>query len=163
MLALARARELRDAKKEGLVVARGPDALLSMGPEEALSLEVEGVHRFIIGSVKHVPVRLRIAVRETGANEATVHALATYASDEEAEQAAKYWNQVAAFYSKQLVLTLAGFGKTLRRMRFQPDETRVTVTFTLNADQIRFILSYAEGRLRGSGGATRPRQPREEW
>ena len=35
--------------------------------------------------------------------------------------------------------------------------------FGKNADQIRFILSYAEGRLRGSGGATRPRQQREEW
>jgi hypothetical protein len=163
VLALARTRELRDAKKEGLVVARGPDALLSMGPGEALSLEVEGVHRFIVGSVKHVPVRLRIAVRETGSNEATVHALATYASPSDAEEAAKYWNQVAAFYSKQLVLTLAGFGKTFRRMRFEAENTQVKVTFKLNADQIRFILSYAEGRLRGSGGATRPRQPRDEW
>ena len=70
--ALAQTRELRDAKREGLVVARGPDALLSMGPEEALSLEVEGVHRFVIGNVRHVPVRLRVAVSETGPNEATV-------------------------------------------------------------------------------------------
>jgi hypothetical protein len=163
VLALAQTRELRDAKKEGLVAARGPDALLSMGPEEALALEVEGVHRFVIGSVKNVPVRLRVAVRETGPNEATVSALATYASVAEAQQAAAYWKNVATFYSKQLILTLAGFGKTLRRMDFQTDEQRVSVTFKLNADQIRFVLSYAEGRLRGSGGATQPRQPRDEW
>ena len=163
VLALAKARELRDAQKEGLVAARGPDALLSMGPEEALALEVEGVHRFIIGSVKHVPVRLRVAVRETGPNEATVSALATYTSPEEAAAAAEYWKQVATFYSKQLILSLAGFGKTFRKMEFLPADERVSVTFTLNADQIRFILSYAEGRLRGSGGATRPRQPRDEW
>ena len=163
VLALARARELRDAQKEGLVIARGPDALLSMGPEEALSLEVEGVHRFVIGSVKHVPVRLRTAVRETGPNEATVSVLATYASPEDAKAGATYWKKVADFYSGQLVLTLAGFGKTLRRMEFEPDDERVKVTFKLNADQIRFILSYAEGRLRGSGGATSPRQPGEKW
>lgn len=163
VLAVAKARELRDAEKEGLVVARGPDALLSMGPEEALSLEVEGVHRFVIGNVKHVPVRLRIAVVETGPNEATVSALATYASPREAREASEYWQKVATFYSKQLVLTLAGFGKTLRRMELEPQGQRVTVTFKLNADQIRFILSYAEGRLRGSGGATRPREPRQEW
>jgi hypothetical protein len=48
-------------------------------------------------------------------------------------------------------------------MDLQTNEERVTATFTLSADQIRFILSYAEGRLRGSGGATRPRQPRQEW
>jgi hypothetical protein len=48
-------------------------------------------------------------------------------------------------------------------MDFQANEERVTVTFKLNPDQIRFILSYAEGRLRGSGGATQPRQPRQEW
>jgi hypothetical protein len=163
VLALAQTRELRDADREGLVAARGPDALLSMGPEEALALEVEGVHQFVIGSVKHVPVRLRLAVRESGPDEATVNLLATYSSAKEAEEAAVYWKKVATFYSQQLVLSLAGFGKTLRRMELQTDEERVRVAFKLNADQIRFILSYAEGRLRSSGGATRPRQPKQEW
>jgi hypothetical protein len=163
LLALMKARELRDAEEEGLVASRGPDALLSMGPGEALALEVEGVHRFVIGNVKHVPARLRVAVRETGPNEATVGVLATYATPTEASKAASYWKNVASFYSKQLIVSLAGFGKTLRRMDVQVDDNRVSVTFKLNADQIRFILSYAEGRLRGSGGATRPRQPRQEW
>ena len=150
VLAMAKARELLDAKKEGLVAARGPDALLSMGPEEAISLEVEGVHRFIVGSIKHVPVRLRLAVRETGADEATVRVLATYASKGEASDASIYWKKVAQFYSQQLIMTLSGFGKTLRRMELTPEEDRVQVSFTLSADQIRFILSYAEGRLRGA-------------
>lgn len=163
VLALARARELRDPEQEGLVVARGPDALLSMGPDEAISLEVEGVHRFVIGNVEHVPVRLRVAVRETGPNEATVSALATYASPADAAQASAYWKRVASFYSNQLIVSLAGFGKTLRKLELMVEDERVRVTFKLNADQIRFILSYAEGRLRGSGGATRPRQPGERW
>jgi hypothetical protein len=72
------------------------------------------------------------------------------------------------FYSQQLIMALAGFGKTLRRMEFTPEEQRVEISFKLNADQIRFILSYAEGRLRGaSAGAagsrrlspTEPSQP----
>ena len=155
VLALAQTRELRDAEREGLVVARGPDALLSMGPEEALSLEVEGVHNFVLGSVEHVPVRLRVAVSETGPNEATVRALATYRTAEEAEAAAEYWRRVAKFYSEQLIMSLAGFGKTLRRMDLEVDAERVSVGFKLNADQIRFILSYAEGRLQGAGGVTR--------
>jgi len=157
VLAMAQARELRDAKKEGLVAARGPDALLSMGPEEAISLEVEGVHRFVIGSIKHVPIRVRLAVRETGADEATVSVLATYESEELAKEASVYWKKVATFYSQQLIMSLAGFGKTLRRMNFAPDENRIRVSFKLNADQIRFILSYAEGRLRGSGDTARTR------
>ncbi|MFW2388879.1 MAG: hypothetical protein ACN4G0_11115 [Polyangiales bacterium] len=53
-------------------------------------------------------------------------------------------------------MSLAGFGKTLRRMDFTPSEERIRVSFELNADQIRFILSYAEGRLRGSGTTARP-------
>ncbi|MGB3051326.1 MAG: hypothetical protein WBB42_10035 [Polyangiales bacterium] len=157
VLAMAKARELRNTKKEGLLAARGPDALLSMGPDEAISLEVEGVHHFVIGSIKHVPIRLRLAVRETGADEATVSLLATYESDDLAREASVYWKKVATFYSQQLIMTLAGFGKTLRRMDFTPDENRIQVSFKLNADQIRFILSYAEGRLRGSGGAARTR------
>jgi hypothetical protein len=163
VLAMTKARELRDAKKEGLVAARGPDALLSMGPGEAISLEVEGVHRFIIGSIKHVPVRLRLAVRETGADEATVSVLATYASESHARDASVYWKKVAQFYSQQLIMALSGFGKTLRRMEFAPEEDRLRVSFTLSADQIRFILSYAEGRLRGAAPAkptAKPTRPR---
>jgi hypothetical protein len=158
VLAMAKARELRDSTKEGLVAARGPDALLSMGPDEALSLEVEGVHRFVIGSVKHIPIRLRVAVRETGPDEATVSALATFASESLARQASTYWKKVATFYSQQLIMSLAGFGKTLRRMEFEPEEDRIQVSFKLNADQIRFILSYAEGRLRGGAASTNARQ-----
>ncbi len=156
VLALAKARELRDAEKEGLMKARGPDALLSMGPEEALSLEIEGVHRFVRGNVRHVPIRLRVAVRETGPNEATVRALATFASDTEAREASIYWKRVADFYSQQLVMTLAGFGKTFRRMKLDPREERIEISFTLTADQIRFILSYLEGRLSRVGATGRP-------
>ncbi len=158
VLAMTKARELRDADEEGLVTARGPDALLSMGPEEVISLEVEGVHRFVIGNIRHVPVRLRVAVRETGPDEATVTVLATYDTDSLAQVASVYWKKVAQFYSQQLIMTLAGFGKRLRRMEFTPEGDRIRVSFTLNADQIRFILSYAEGRLRGA----RP-QPARPW
>jgi hypothetical protein len=157
VLAMTKARELRDADEEGLVAARGPDALLSMGPEEAISLEVEGVHRFVIGNIKHIPIRLRLAVRETGPDEATVSVLATYPSEEIAQLASAYWKKVAHFYSQQLIMSLAGFGKTLRRMDLKPEDDRIRISFTLNADQIRFILSYAEGRLRGS--APRPTRP----
>ena len=163
VLAMTKARELRDPNKEGLVAARGPDALLSMGPDEAISLEVEGVHRFIIGSIKHVPVRLRLAVRETGPDEATVSVLATYASESDAIDASVYWKRVAQFYSQQLIMTLSGFGKTLRRMELTPEEDRIQLSLTLSADQIRFILSYAEGRLRGAAPGTptaKPSRPR---
>jgi hypothetical protein len=150
VLAMAQARELRDAKKEGLVAARGPEALLSMGPEEVISLEIEGVHQFILGNIKHVPIRLRLAVRESAPNVVTVSVLATYPSNRLAQEASVYWRKVATFYSQQLIMSLAGFGKTLRRMDFKPVDERIEVSFVLNADQIRFILSYVEGRLRGS-------------
>ena len=159
VLALAKARELRDVDEEEVVAARGPDALLSMGPKEALSLEIEGVHRFVRGSARHVPVRLRVAIRETGPNQATVNALATYRSLQEADEASRYWRKVADFYSQQLVMTLAGFGKTLRRMTLTPKEERVRVSFTLSSDQIRFLLSYLEGRLGAVGATSRPLQP----
>jgi hypothetical protein len=161
ILAMTKVRELRDADEEGLVAARGPDALLSMGPEEAISLEVEGVHRFVIGNIRHIPMRLRLAVRETGPDEATVTVLATYPSEDIARAASAYWKKVAQFYSQQLIMSLAGFGKTLRRMDLTPEEDRIRISFTLNADQIRFILSYAEGRLRGATPpTTRPREQR---
>jgi len=165
VLAVAKARELRNQTEEGLVAVRGPDALLSMGPEEAISVEIEGVHRFVRGSVRHVPTRLRVAIRETHQDQATVTAIATYASNDDAEAAAAYWRRVADFYSQQLVMTLAGFGRTLRRMELEPRAERVRVSFTLTADQVRFILSYLEGRLHRVGSTSRPpripRAPRD--
>lgn len=148
VLAMTMARELRDSEDEGLVAARGPEALLSMGPEEAISLEVEGLHNFVIGNIRHLPLRLRLAIRESGPDEATVSVLATFASNDLAQQASLYWKKVATFYSQQLIMSLAGFGKTLRRMDFAAQDERIEVSFQLSADQIRFILSYAEGRLR---------------
>ncbi|MEM7437471.1 MAG: hypothetical protein AAF436_20125 [Myxococcota bacterium] len=149
VLAMAKARELRDPEDEGLVPARGPDALLSMGPDEAISLEIEGVHRFVRGNLQHVPARLRVAVRETGENRATVTALATFASDVKAQHASAFWQNVVDFYSQQLFVSLAGFRKTLKGLSLTPEGDRIKVSFDLNADQVRFILSYLEGRLQG--------------
>ncbi|MEM7139341.1 MAG: hypothetical protein AAF500_22405 [Myxococcota bacterium] len=156
VLAMAKARELRDPEDEGLVPARGPDALLSMGPDEAISLEIEGVHRFVRGNLQHVPSRLRVAVRETGENRATVTALATFASDAKAQQASAFWQNVVDFYSQQLFVSLAGFRKTLRGLSLKPDGDRIKVSFDLNADQVRFILSYLEGRLQGRRSTSAP-------
>jgi nitrate reductase assembly molybdenum cofactor insertion protein NarJ len=89
-------------------------------------------------------------VRDSAPNVVTVSVLATYPSNSLAQEASVYWKKVATFYSQQLIASLAGFGKTLRRMDFKPVDERIEVSFELNADQIRFILSYAEGRLRGS-------------
>jgi hypothetical protein len=47
VLAMAKARELRDPSKDEWLAARGAEALLSMGPEEVLSVEVEGARRFV--------------------------------------------------------------------------------------------------------------------
>ncbi len=159
VLALAAARELRNPEEEDVLLAKGPDALLSMGPDEALSVEIEGVPRFVRGNLEAIPERLRVAVRETDADEATVLVLATFASEESAEKAAAYWSRVADFYSEQLVVTLAGFGKTLRLLKLEPSGQRIRFSFTLNADQIRFILSYLEGRLGAAGATSRPPRP----
>ena len=163
VLALAKARENRNAKREGLEEARGADSLLSMGPDEALSLEIEGVHRFIVGNVQHVPERLRIAVRETDANEATVDALATYASIAEATAAVAFWKRVRDHYAQQPVIHLMSLGSVLTRMEIRVDSERLRMSTKLNAHQIRMILSYIEGALVGSSleqsPPSRPTQP----
>lgn len=66
-LAMTQARAARGAEGEGLEEAEGPDVLLSMGPNEGLSLEVEGVHAFLsAGNPDVIPLRARLAIREVG-------------------------------------------------------------------------------------------------
>ncbi len=159
VLAMAKARELRDPTREGLVAARGADALLSMGPEEVLSVEVEGARRFVRGNSRHIPVRARLAVVETGPREATVHALAVYESAAEARAAADYWQSVADQYADQLWLSLAGFSSSLRSIELSQDDERIRIVFRLGHEQIRLVLSFLEGRLQDRS-ASRPNEKR---
>ncbi len=156
LIALAQVREKREAKREGLEEATGAEALLSMGPEEALSLEVEGVHRFVAGNTQHIPERLRMAVRETGPNQATVDALATYTSTAEARAALAFWQRVRDHYAQQPLIHLMSLGSVLTRMKLDADGDQVRMTTQLNAQQIRMVLAYIEGALANSGMEAQP-------
>lgn len=160
LLALAQVRQKRDAAREGLEEVSGAEALISMGPGEALSFEVEGVHRFVTGNAKHVPQRLRVAVRETGPNQATIDALATYASVQEAASAVAFWQRERNHYAQQPLIHLMSLGSVLTRMKLDADGERLRMTTQLNAQQIRMVLAYIEGALGGSRMEAQPTRPR---
>lgn len=151
VLSVAHARETENVQDDELESARGADALLSMGAEDAFSIEVEGARAFIRrGDTSMIPMRLRAAVRQE-ATEVTVRAVGSFENAAEAERAVEYWRryrdaQAAAFdnvFTREIHRRVVGSS-------LEADGSQIRFSIALTNGQARLALSYVQGMLRAS-------------
>ena len=157
VLSVAHARESENVEDDELESSVGADALLSMGAEDAFSVEVEGARAFIRrGDTSRIPTRLRAAVRQE-ASEVNVRAVGTYESPAEAERAAEYWR---AYRDAQADALDNMFTRDLHRRvvgsTLEQEGARVRFSIAITTGQARLALSYLQGMLRASS-RRRPR------
>lgn len=151
VLSVAHARETENVEDDELESARGADALLSMGAEDAFSIEVEGARAFIRrGDTSQIPTRLRAAVRQEP-TEVTVRAVGTFESPAEAERAAEFWRR----YRDDQAASLDNiFTRELHRRvvgsTLEAEGSRIRFSIALSTGQARLALSYVQGMLRAS-------------
>ncbi|MCA9578446.1 MAG: hypothetical protein R3B40_20745 [Polyangiales bacterium] len=146
VLAMTQARAARAADEEGLEEASGPDVLLSMGPNEGLSLEVEGVHAFLMGGDPNViPVRARLAVREVGPRMVGIDGLAVYPSEQAALDGIAYWTaqRDAALRNAMARIILGDRIAVLESFTFEAHGERVIIRGRASAADVRFGLDLA--------------------
>lgn len=151
VLSVARARENENVDDEELESAVGADALLSMGAEDAFSIEVEGARGFIRrGDTSRIPTRLRAAVRQE-ATEVNVRAVGTFENDAEAERAVEYWSAYRDAQAESLnnVFTRSLYRRVTAAELVQ-DGRRIRFSIALSTGQARLALSYVQGMLRAS-------------
>ena len=149
ILAIAVAREEAD-DDEQVEEARGADALLSMGEEEALSIEVEGARNFVRGRMEHIPERIRIAVSED-ANHAVLGGRARYEDESTAEAAYEYWEERRERYSRTLLV-----GGYVRDLELAADGRFVSIDHRLSIGQARLLLSFLQGAVQRPRNRRRP-------
>lgn len=145
-LAMTQARAARDAEGEGLEDAEGPDVLLSMGPNEGLSLEVEGVHAFLqTGNPDVIPLRGRLAIREVGPRIVAIDGLAVFPSEQAATDAIAYWTRQrdAALQSFAVRMVLGNRVSVLQSFTFTAEGERVMIRGRATADDVRYGLDLA--------------------
>jgi len=145
-LAMTEARAARGAEEEGLEDAVGPDVLLSMGPNEGLSLEIEGVHAFLQGGNPDViPVRARLAIREVGPRVVAIDGLAVFPSDQLAADAIAYWTaqRDGAVQSFAVRMVLGNRVSVLQSFTFVAQGDRVEIRGRATADDVRYGLDLA--------------------
>ncbi len=125
----------------------GADALLSMEEGEALSVEVEGVRRFVRGMVRGVPVKLRLSVEERADGSVRARAWGEFETDAAATEAVAYWEALAEQASRNALVRMLGFHRPLTQLEIAAEELEVHAETSLGPRQIRTVLDYLRGEL----------------
>ncbi|MBK6810682.1 MAG: hypothetical protein IPG81_17650 [Sandaracinaceae bacterium] len=138
-LAMTEARAARGGEAEGLEEAVGPDVLLSMGPNEGLSLEIEGVHAFLMS------LRARLAIREVGPRIVAIDGVAVFPNEQLAADAIAYWTaqRDGAVQSFAVRMVLGNRVSVLQSFTFVPQGERVEIRGRATADDVRYGLDLA--------------------
>jgi hypothetical protein len=152
----ARAEHGRD---EGLEPAEGADALLSMGEEDALSLEVEGIHTYVRGRTEHMPTRARVAIREAGPARIEVEGLAFFPSEDEAAAALPYWDALRQQVARHPAARLFGFSSIFDLATLSVEGDRIRIRTQLSHGQARMVLNQIAAQIAAMTGWQPPPEP----
>ncbi len=147
------------ARSEGLDAAEGADALLSMGPNDALTLEVEGIHRYVRGRTEHLPSRARLAVGEGPPGRIAVEGLAFFGSAEEATAAQPHWDNLRQQLARHPMLRLLGMASVLDRATLVAEGDRIRIRTELTVGQAQQVLNYIGAQIAAMTGYTPPPLP----
>ena len=127
----------------------GPDALLSMGDGEALSVEAENLAAYLRRAPAPLPTSGRAAVVMTRSN-VSIRGLAIYPDDAGAEAGSAEWSALI----RSIAPYVAGLTSMLRGVEFAPSGPEVGITAAMDEAQTRIVL----GAIRDGFQARRERQ-----
>jgi hypothetical protein len=157
ILAMTRHRE-RSARAEGLERARGADALLSLGEDDAISIEVENVASYARRLPCAVPEKGRASIRETESG-VSIDAAVFHASPEDAAEAATCWDRLRRVYANHLFVRLLGLGPALDRAEVAQADASVRVSVSLSDAQARQLLGMVGAQIARLTGYRPPPEP----
>jgi hypothetical protein len=154
LLAIARARATgkdvlqADKAKDAAVPTEHPaDALLSMEPDEGLSLEVDGVASFVKRARRGIPTRLRIAALEVPGPAVAIRAQLWFDDSQGAADALRFWDAVRTSYSRNALVNLLGLAQPLQEATLELDGSVLRANVLLSVEQTRLILGYVREML----------------
>jgi len=129
------------------------EALLSMGPREVFTVEIEGARRFVRRTPRGapqgiVPLRLSLALVEEGRG-AMVAVQAEFDDVERAEGARAYWDGVRRETAARAVVDLGvvrfDLGRPLRDGEIRLEGSSIRFRTQLTRSELRMLLGYLRG------------------
>lgn len=152
-VAVARARKSRNPRASAAQDASTPeehpaDALLSMGPDEGISVEVEGVSHFVRRKVRGVPEKLRLSAIERPGPMVELQGELDFADAAAAEDGAQFWRDKRDAYARNALVALLGLSQPLREGSIEATDNRVILRILLGVEQTRLILGYLREMFR---------------
>lgn len=142
-IAAARAQD-KDAKPRNEKDEHPADALLSMEEGEGLSLEVEGVERFVRKAKRGVPQRLRLSAVEIPGPKVELRVRMTFADGDSAEDAQRFWTAQRDAYARNALVALLGLSSPLRDATLELVAEELRIKATLTVEQTRLIIGYVK-------------------
>src|SRR5690606_17091583 len=155
ILAMIQHREA-SGRREGLEEARGADALVSMGEWDALTLEVEGIHRYAQGQLLHLPERGRVSLREGAGAQVVVEGLVFFEDEAAATAAQAYWDGVRQQLARRPMLRLLGMASVLGDATLEVEGARVRLRTSLSHGQARQLLAFIGAQIAAMTGFVPP-------
>ncbi len=124
------------------------DALLSMEPDEGLSVEVEGAEQFVRRATRGVPTKLRLSARELPGPRVELRGRLVFADAEKAVAGAAFWDKLREAYGRNVLVSMLGLAEPLKQGTIVQEGAEVTLTVGLSLEQTRLILGYLRELVR---------------
>jgi hypothetical protein len=129
-----------------------PSALLAMGEDVTLSLSIEGARQFVREDADGIPSRLEVtlkeaALKEDQEKEIIVNAQGFYDSDEQAEQAKKYWDEIRKRFMSHPLVLLIGMGGVLSEATIERTDATLSAQIHLTYQQARVLIGILQNAL----------------
>ena len=143
-IAAARADDPKGPKerKDKSIKVHPADALLSMEAGEGLSLEVDGVERFVRKAKRGVPLKLRLSAVQVPGPKLELRGRMAFENAEKAADALRFWQAVRDTYARNALVMLLGLSDPLREGKLEQADNELHLTLQLTVEQTRLIVGY---------------------
>ena len=142
-LAAARGRPQKGAAQQSSTA----DGLLSMEEQEGLSLEVDGVARFVRRAKRGIPSKLRLSAIERGGTQVEIRGRLSYEDLAATVDALDFWKRARDSYARNTLISLLGLSSVLSDGVIEQHDQELHVKLVLSVQQTRLILGYARELL----------------
>lgn len=150
--------ERNQETRQRTLTTTGADALLTLGPGEALAFEIEGLQQYVRRASIPMPERARASIRTTDEAQVAMEAVAIFADAETAARGQAFWDRQRQRIATQTFVRYTTFGPILANSELAQEGDTVRGGTSLAAGQVEALLGLVQANL-ANLGRMRPPPP----
>lgn len=139
--------ERNAATRQRTLTTTGADALLTLGPDEALAFEIEGLQQYVRRASIPMPERARATIRSTDDANVSLEAVAIFDDAETAARGEAFWNRQRQRIAENSFVRFTTFGPILANSELEQEGDSVRGGTSLAASQAEALLGLVQANL----------------